>query len=137
MIRSRRFLRAWPPTALIAILTACGGPAEPGADLILTSAEVQPYHTIDDMRWMEERIGERARWAYAFRTLEDAWVLLSFGSGPVARRSRCSRGSVPACYSFGNVTPTCPWYFPFRSAYATSGASSPWKKTSWAIPSPP
>ena len=43
-------------------------------------AEVQPYHTIDDMRWMEERIGERARWAYAFKTLHDAGVLLSFGS---------------------------------------------------------
>ncbi len=43
-------------------------------------AEMQPYHTIDDMRWMEERIGARARWAYAFRTLDDAGVLLSFGS---------------------------------------------------------
>lgn len=43
-------------------------------------AEMQPYHTIDDMRWMEERIGERARWAYAFKTLHDAGVLLSFGS---------------------------------------------------------
>ena len=43
-------------------------------------AEVQPYHAIDDMRWMEERIGERSRWAYAFRTLEQAGVLLSFGS---------------------------------------------------------
>jgi predicted amidohydrolase YtcJ len=43
-------------------------------------AEVQPYHAIDDMRWMEERIGERARWAYAFRTLREAGVLLSFGS---------------------------------------------------------
>lgn len=43
-------------------------------------AEMQPYHTIDDMRWMEERIGRRARWAYAFRTLQDAGVLLSFGS---------------------------------------------------------
>jgi predicted amidohydrolase YtcJ len=43
-------------------------------------AEVQPYHAIDDMRWMEERIGERARWAYAFRTLHDAGVKLSFGS---------------------------------------------------------
>jgi predicted amidohydrolase YtcJ len=42
--------------------------------------EVQPYHAIDDMRWMEERIGERARWAYAFKTLADAGVLLSFGS---------------------------------------------------------
>jgi len=43
-------------------------------------AEMQPYHTIDDMRWMEERIGERSRWAYAFKTLHDAGVVLSFGS---------------------------------------------------------
>jgi len=43
-------------------------------------AEVQPYHAIDDMRWMEERIGGRSRWAYAFRTLQQAGVLLSFGS---------------------------------------------------------
>jgi predicted amidohydrolase YtcJ len=43
-------------------------------------AEMQPYHTIDDMRWMEERIGERGRWAYAFGTLDRAGVLLSFGS---------------------------------------------------------
>ena len=43
-------------------------------------AEMQPYHTIDDLRWMEERIGERARWAYAFGTLEEAGVVLSFGS---------------------------------------------------------
>jgi predicted amidohydrolase YtcJ len=43
-------------------------------------AEVQPYHAIDDMRWMEERIGPRSRWAYAFRTLRDAGVMLSFGS---------------------------------------------------------
>jgi predicted amidohydrolase YtcJ len=42
--------------------------------------EVQPYHAIDDMRWMEQRIGARARWAYAFRTLRDAGVRLSFGS---------------------------------------------------------
>jgi predicted amidohydrolase YtcJ len=43
-------------------------------------AEVQPFHAIDDMRWMEERLGERSRWAYAFRTLHDAGVVLSFGS---------------------------------------------------------
>jgi predicted amidohydrolase YtcJ len=43
-------------------------------------AEVQPYHAIDDMRWMEQRIGTRARWAYAFRTLQAAGVRLSFGS---------------------------------------------------------
>jgi len=43
-------------------------------------AEVQPYHAIDDMRWMEQRIGARSRWAYAFRTLQQAGVRLSFGS---------------------------------------------------------
>jgi predicted amidohydrolase YtcJ len=43
-------------------------------------AEVQPYHAIDDMRWMEERIGARAKWAYAFRTFHDAGVPLLFGS---------------------------------------------------------
>ena len=43
-------------------------------------AEVQPYHAIDDMRWMEERIGARSRWAYAFRTFHDAGVPLLFGS---------------------------------------------------------
>ena len=43
-------------------------------------AEVQPYHAIDDMRWMEERIGPRARWAYAFNTIRRAGVLVTFGS---------------------------------------------------------
>lgn len=43
-------------------------------------AEVQPYHAIDDMRWMEPRIGERAKWAYAFKTFQEAGVPLLFGS---------------------------------------------------------
>ena len=43
-------------------------------------AEMQPFHAIDDMRWMEERIADRSRWAYAFRTLDEAGVMLSFGS---------------------------------------------------------
>lgn len=44
-------------------------------------AEVQPYHAIDDMRWMEERIGhERSRGAYAFTRLKENGALLSFGS---------------------------------------------------------
>ncbi|NIR44723.1 MAG: amidohydrolase [Gemmatimonadetes bacterium] len=44
-------------------------------------AEVQPYHAIDDMRWMEERIGhERSRGAYAFRSLLEGGAVLSFGS---------------------------------------------------------
>lgn len=43
-------------------------------------AEVQPYHAIDDMRWMEDRIGARARGAYAFRSLKRGGALLVFGS---------------------------------------------------------
>ncbi len=43
-------------------------------------AEVQPYHAIDDMRWMEDRIGERSRGAYAFRSLKQAGAVLVFGS---------------------------------------------------------
>ncbi|MGB5245631.1 MAG: amidohydrolase [Woeseia sp.] len=43
--------------------------------------EVQPFHTSDDMRWMEERIGrERSRGAYAFRRMWDAGSVVSFGS---------------------------------------------------------
>lgn len=44
-------------------------------------AEVQPFHTSDDMRWMEERIGrDRSRGAYAFRRLWDSGSIVSFGS---------------------------------------------------------
>ncbi|MCP1727251.1 putative amidohydrolase YtcJ [Natronospira proteinivora] len=53
--------------------------AERMADMDLI-AEMQPFHAIDDMRWMEERIADRSRWAYAFRTLHEAGVMLSFGS---------------------------------------------------------
>jgi predicted amidohydrolase YtcJ len=43
-------------------------------------AEVQPFHAIDDMRWMEQRIGDRAQGAYSFKSLLDAGATLSFGS---------------------------------------------------------
>ncbi len=43
-------------------------------------AEINPYHAIDDMRWMEERIGARSRGAYAFRDLKVGGALLVFGS---------------------------------------------------------
>jgi len=44
-------------------------------------AEVQPFHTSDDMRWMEERIGrDRSRGAYAFRRLWDSGAVVSFGT---------------------------------------------------------
>ncbi len=49
-------------------------------------ASMQPYHAIDDGRWAEKRIGrERCRTAYAFRSLLDAGVRVTFGSDwPVA-----------------------------------------------------
>ena len=43
-------------------------------------AEVNPFHLSDDMRWMEERIGERAENAYAFRSLMEGGATLVFGS---------------------------------------------------------
>jgi len=51
-----------------------------GGDMNIV-AEMQPFHTSDDMRWMEERIGrERSRGAYAFRRIWDSGAVLSFGS---------------------------------------------------------
>ena len=44
-------------------------------------ASMQPYHAIDDGRWAEKVIGaERSKTTYAFRSLIDAGVHLSFGS---------------------------------------------------------
>ncbi len=44
-------------------------------------AEVNPFHLADDMRRMEERVGkDRARYAYAFKSLLDNGALLTFGS---------------------------------------------------------
>lgn len=44
-------------------------------------ASMQPYHAIDDGRWLYKRIGaERSRYTYAFRSLLDAEARLAFGS---------------------------------------------------------
>ena len=44
-------------------------------------ASMQPYHAIDDGRWVERRIGPvRIRTTYAFRTLLDTGGRLAFGS---------------------------------------------------------
>lgn len=44
-------------------------------------ASMQPYHAIDDGRWVEARIGrERARSSYAWRSLLDHGVTLAFGT---------------------------------------------------------
>ncbi|MGH7644296.1 MAG: amidohydrolase [Gemmatimonadales bacterium] len=44
-------------------------------------ASMQPYHAIDDGRWLEKRIGpERIKLTYAFRDLLDAGATLAFGS---------------------------------------------------------
>jgi len=42
---------------------------------------MQPYHAIDDGRWADKRIGmKRCEWTYAFRSLIENGVRLSFGS---------------------------------------------------------
>ena len=44
-------------------------------------ASMQPYHAIDDGRWVEARIGhERARTSYAWRSFLDHGVTLAFGT---------------------------------------------------------
>jgi predicted amidohydrolase YtcJ len=44
-------------------------------------ASMQPYHAIDDGRWVEKVIGpERAKGTYAFRSLLDLGTTLAFGS---------------------------------------------------------
>ena len=44
-------------------------------------ASMQPYHAIDDGRWVEQRIGPvRIKTTYAFRSLLDAGARLAFGS---------------------------------------------------------
>jgi len=44
-------------------------------------ASMQPYHAIDDGRWVERRIGPvRIKTTYAFRTLLDSGAKLAFGS---------------------------------------------------------
>jgi predicted amidohydrolase YtcJ len=44
-------------------------------------ASVQPYHALDDGRWIERRLGaERAKQAYTFRSLIDAGAVLALGT---------------------------------------------------------
>lgn len=44
-------------------------------------ASMQPYHAADDGRWCDKRLGsDRAKSAYAFRSLLDSGALLAFGS---------------------------------------------------------
>ncbi|MDW8308341.1 MAG: amidohydrolase family protein, partial [Verrucomicrobiales bacterium] len=44
-------------------------------------ASMQPYHSADDGRWCDKRIGPaRSRYTYAFRSLLDAGATLAFGS---------------------------------------------------------
>jgi len=43
-------------------------------------ASLQPSHAIDDMRWIEKRIGRRARLAYRFRSLLEAGTAVAIGT---------------------------------------------------------
>jgi len=48
-------------------------------------ASVQPYHCVDDSRWADALLGERAGYAYPFRSIVQAGGRLSLGSDwPVA-----------------------------------------------------
>jgi predicted amidohydrolase YtcJ len=43
-------------------------------------ASVQPYHAIDDGVWAVDRIGDRIRYTYAFKSFMDAGITTTFGS---------------------------------------------------------
>ncbi len=43
-------------------------------------ASMQPSHCITDLHWAEDRIGQRARYAYAWRTFLNQQVILAFGT---------------------------------------------------------
>ena len=43
-------------------------------------ASIQPSHCIDDMRWVANRMGERTRWAYPYRSLLDAGAGIALGT---------------------------------------------------------
>lgn len=43
-------------------------------------ASIQPSHCIDDMRWVEKRLGERAQWAYPFNSLLAAGARVALGT---------------------------------------------------------
>jgi hypothetical protein len=48
-------------------------------------ASVQPIHMVDDLALVEQTLGDRARWSYAWRTLLDGGAVLALGSDcPVA-----------------------------------------------------
>ncbi len=49
-------------------------------------ASMQPYHAVDDGRWLQDRIGgERCRTSFAWRSMLDAGVPLAFGTDwPIA-----------------------------------------------------
>ncbi len=75
-------------------------------------ASVQPMHLVDDMGLVERAVGERARWAYAFRTLQEGGAVLALGSdcpvadpnpfrGIHAAVTRQQPGGVPAGGWFG------------------------------------
>lgn len=44
-------------------------------------ASMQPYHCVEDMPWVEKRLGEsRSRYTYAWRSLKQNGAVLAFGS---------------------------------------------------------
>ena len=43
-------------------------------------ASIQPSHCIDDLRWVERRMGERTQWAYPYRSLLDGGAAVALGT---------------------------------------------------------
>jgi hypothetical protein len=74
-------------------------------------ASVQPIHLVDDMALVERAIGERGRWAYAFRTLLDSGAVLALGSDcPVASPNPFWGIHAAVTRQRRNGTPAGGWY---------------------------
>lgn len=74
-------------------------------------ASLQPYHCTDDMRWVERRLGGRARYAYPYRSLVDHGARVAVGTDwPVEPLDPMLALYAAATREFPAGGPTGGWY---------------------------
>ena len=84
-------------------------------------ASVQPLHLVEDMQMVDDLLGERGRWAYAFRDLLDAGTVLAFGSDcPVVSPNPFVGVQAAVTRQRDDGTPTKGWYPEQRLTVAES-----------------
>ena len=84
-------------------------------------ASVQPLHLVEDMDMVDDLLGERGRWTYAFRDLLDAGTVLAFGSDcPVVSPNPFVGIQAAVTRQKNNGMPTTGWYPEQRLTVAES-----------------